>query len=154
MGYSVTVPSGLSNITSGGIGTVTLGLTTVPANTSCGSITTPNYKQPLSRVTVDMRIQARSEDSGSTNYIDFSSGMYIGLNDGATFSCGAFPEGSLKTPANGWMGETLIRGRTNVVARIKPNTNYTCQIMFGRAIADTLYIYNPSFEMNMFFGSE
>jgi len=154
MGYSVTVPSGLSSVTSGGIGTVSLGLTTVPANTSCGTITTPNYKQPLSRVTVDLRIQAREDTSGATNNIDFASGMYIGLNDGTTFSCGALPEGSLKTPANDWMGECLIRGRTNVVARIKPNTAYTCQIMFGRAIADTLMIYNPSFEMNMFFGSE
>ena len=154
MGYSQTLPSGLSSVTSGGIGTVMAGLTTIAGNLPCGTITTPNYKAPLSRVTVDIRLQARSEDSGAVNSIDFSSGMYIGLNDGTTFNCGSFPEGSLTTPANGWMGETLIRGRTNVVARIKPNTSYTCQIMFARAIANTLYIYNPSFEMNMFFGSD
>jgi len=154
MGYSVTVPSGLSSVTSGGIGTVTVALDTTPQNISCGTITTPNYKQPLSRVTVDVRIQAREDTSASQNAVDIASGMYIGLNDGTTFSCGTFPQTSLQTPASGWMGETLIRGRTNVVARILPNTTYTCQLMFARAIADDLIIYNPSFEMNMFFGSD
>lgn len=154
MGYALTLPSGLTSVTSGGIGTVALGLTTVPANTPCGTIVTPDFKHQLSRATVDMRIQARHDISGADNSIDFASGMYIGLNDGTTFSCGAFPQGSLMTPGNGWMGEVLIRGRTNVVSRIKPNTSYTCQIMFGQALADTLIIYNPSFEMNLFFGSE
>lgn len=154
MGYAVTVPSGLSSVASGGVGTVTAALTTVATNISCGTITTPDYKQPLSRVTVDFRLQAREDTSGATNYIDHTSGMYVGLNDGTTFNCGTFPQGSFKTPANGWMGECLVRGKNNVVARIKPNTAYTCQIMFARALADTLVIYNPSFEMNMFFGSE
>ena len=153
MGYAQTLPSGLLNIASGGYGGATVVLTNADQNIAVGSITTPDYKTPLTHAFIDVRVNARSDTSGAVNVFDKSNNGYVGLNDGSgTFSCGAIPEGYWRTEANGFVGECLLKGRSNIAASLQPNTAYTCQFMHVLCTANNLILFNVGFELNLFFG--
>jgi hypothetical protein len=149
MGYAATVSYSLNNFPA------TAGyqalLTTVATNITIGSLTTPDYKGTPTYAYADLIVPFRYEDSGVNNSFDATSNGYIGLNPGATFNCGAIPSGALWTMANGTGGAWRVYGRTNIAALIRPNTAYTCQIMFARSQGDNLVLINPQIELKLYF---
>lgn len=150
MGYAKTITYS-TLVTASSSGTTTT-VTTGNNNFNCGTLTTPDYKDPLAAAYVEVHVNSRLDNSGGNNWLVNTNSPYIGLNPGTTFNCGTIPSNELWTLANTFVGSPyIIYGRTNIASNLDPGTAYTCQLMHTTSQADSLLLFNCQFILRMYF---
>ncbi len=155
MGYASTVPFVVSDIASTQHSwTNAATLTTVAADYNLGDITTIDFKNSqLQYAFATLYAHNTLDTSGALNYW---AGGYVELDDGvSTQNCGYPRTFSFMTPANGCTFERrrLLNLYTeNIIAYLKPNTQYAVTLKNAECLGNNLILYRPKVDITILGG--
>lgn len=116
------------------------------------SISVPDFKGSLLRVTIDLDIMQVQNEHAGTNYLAIPS--YVKLQDsGGTWRTGiSIPTGVLFVPATDLIhGNFIFSGAGDLKAYIKPNTTYNLAWGSCQAAFDTLDLVYLCVHMKLYF---
>ena len=150
MGYSRTLPFVAIPSTQGTVLTRQAILTTTSGTKTMGTIKTLDYGSSITHVFARLYVQTVKNTNAAENCTALTA-QRLNLNDGVIdINAGTLSGSNFLVPGNGYAHNIVVHFPTNIVSQIKPDTSYTCTLLDGESILNTLEIYYPQVTLDCY----
>jgi hypothetical protein len=150
MGYAVSVPFSMMEITSQTMPSITVGSAGFVSNL-VGTLNVPNFKHRPTLAYLDIEIGARQDTSAATNYLKDNCEIQFEDTGHTKHDCGDTDEGNYRTPASGFVYNVQTwRGFVNIAQYLTPGVAQDAYI-YVKSLGSNLLLYDCVAKLRMYF---